>query len=140
MTRIINIADLINPESGLSYRAENTAKAHTIPLFTLVELKCDPEWPCITDGLRLYVQGHSRDCDGTPLYDLTANYKVIGRNLHVRSAETEEDRMYCHLYSGAIMHSYGESSLEVIKTAAEILALLPDAGYAFDGKIVKMVL
>jgi hypothetical protein len=56
---IINTSDLVNPESGRTYREENLEKGHSIPLGALVELD---------DGVRLFVVMHGRDCDGTPLY------------------------------------------------------------------------
>lgn len=58
----INVADIKNPESGKTYREENEAKQHNVPLGTLVEVE---------DGLRLFVVAHERDCDGTPLYALS---------------------------------------------------------------------
>lgn len=55
------IHDLVNPETGKTYKQENLEKVHLIPLKELVELE---------NGVRLYVIGHIRDCDGTPLYRL----------------------------------------------------------------------
>jgi hypothetical protein len=57
----LHIADLVNPNSGKTYREENTEKEHIIPIGSLVELK---------SGVRLFVVFHERDCDGTPLYCL----------------------------------------------------------------------
>jgi len=61
----MNIADLINPETGKTYREENLAKSHKIPLGALVEI--------VDTGARLFVVKHTRDCDGTPLYSLCAD-------------------------------------------------------------------
>jgi hypothetical protein len=33
--RYINVADIVNPESGKTYRQENNEKQHNIPLGTL---------------------------------------------------------------------------------------------------------
>lgn len=63
---LVNIADLKNPETGKTYREENEAITHNIPLGTLVEVDCDD-----SKGLRLFVVAHERDCDGTPLYALS---------------------------------------------------------------------
>jgi hypothetical protein len=69
---LINIADLKNPETGKTYREENNAKNHNIPLGTLVEVDFDDSYlESPKKGLRLFVVGHDRDCDGTPLYSLS---------------------------------------------------------------------
>lgn len=69
---LINIADLKNPETGKTYREENNAKIHNIPLGTLVEVDCDDSYlESPKKGLRLFVVQHDRDCDGTPLYSLS---------------------------------------------------------------------
>jgi hypothetical protein len=66
--QLINIADLTNPETGKTYREENEALSHNIPLGTLVEVVSEePD----QNGLRLFVVSHDRDCDGTPLYSLS---------------------------------------------------------------------
>jgi len=59
----INIADLKDPndELGRSYRDINNSMRHNIKLGQLVELD---------NGARLFVEKHTRDCDGTPLYTL----------------------------------------------------------------------
>jgi len=71
---LINIADLKNTETGKTYREENNAKSHNIPLGTLVEVDFDDSYlESPKKGLRLFVVGHDRDCDGTPLYSLSFN-------------------------------------------------------------------
>lgn len=69
---LINVADIVNPASGLTYRQENMAKGWNIPLGSLVEiLKYNfktREYEDDPFGLRLYVVKQGRDCDGTPLY------------------------------------------------------------------------
>lgn len=59
-----NFADMKDPEDSLgrSYREANREKKHSIPIGTLVEL---------SDGVRLWVVAHTRDCDQTPLYELS---------------------------------------------------------------------
>jgi len=42
----------------------NAAKVHAIPIGALVEME---------NGARLFVVHHSRDCDQTPLYSLSAD-------------------------------------------------------------------
>jgi hypothetical protein len=41
---LINIADIKNPETGKTYREENNAKIHNIPLGTLVEVDFDDSY------------------------------------------------------------------------------------------------
>ncbi len=64
-----NIADLTNPESGKTYREENNEKKHKYEVGDLVEIIGWDE-DCQYTGMRLYVIGCVRDCDGTPLYVL----------------------------------------------------------------------
>lgn len=69
------IHDLVNPETGKTYREENLEKHHNFPVGALVEftISSDPFAEHDTDGARLFVVHHSRDCDGTPLYCLSAS-------------------------------------------------------------------
>lgn len=60
----IHIADLVNPDSGKTYREENAELKHGISIGTLVE---------ISTGVRLFVVAHNRDCDQTPLYCLAVD-------------------------------------------------------------------
>lgn len=62
----INIADLVNEETGKTYREENAEKIHNIPIGALVEVRQMGN----SDGARLFVVSHERDCDMTPLYSL----------------------------------------------------------------------
>lgn len=52
--------------NGKTIKQNNTERTHTIPLDTLVELE---------NGVRLFVYRHDRDCDGTPLYALSAEIR-----------------------------------------------------------------
>jgi hypothetical protein len=76
MIEFINIADLKDPHDplGRTYRQVNADKKHAIPIGTLVELVNDnTDFDEDYKGVRLYVVHHSRDCDQTPLYCLSAN-------------------------------------------------------------------
>lgn len=71
---MINIADCVNPDTGKTFREENNAKTHNIPIGTLVEIDFDDSYleeP--KRGLRMFVVEHERDYDGTPLYALSFN-------------------------------------------------------------------
>ncbi len=61
---------MIDPDTGESFKETNLKKTHGIPIGKLVELmpRTDPEH----GGVRLYVVAHTRDCDGTPLYAMSA--------------------------------------------------------------------
>lgn len=90
---IVNVADLINPKSKLTWREENSLKRHNIPVGTLVEIE---------SGARLFVVSLDRDCDMTPLYCLCAD-----RNDTTRQRDGFANRKW---YSG-----YPEESLRVIR-------------------------
>lgn len=78
---MINIADLKDQsdKQGRTYREINNAMSHNIEIGALVETE---------SGARLFVVNHTRDCDGTPLYNLShdkndtikerPNFKNIG--------------------------------------------------------------
>lgn len=66
---IIAVSDIVEG-NGKTWRENNLAKEHKIAIGRLVE--------CISSGMRLWVWGHSRDCDGTPLYHLTLDRDLIG--------------------------------------------------------------
>jgi hypothetical protein len=94
MNTLVNIADLVdqNDPEGRSYRQVNAAKEHQIPIGTLVEMET---------GVRLFVVKHTRDCDMTPLYCMSAD-----------SDDTEE-----HLKGFANrswLHGYGEDGLTIV--------------------------
>jgi hypothetical protein len=88
--RIIKIADIVDPDSGKTYRQINLEKGHSIPIGALVELD---------DGVRLFVVKHGRDCDGTPLYWLSWTVEP-----------DHPDGNYMHKYGGFL-----EDSLKIIK-------------------------
>jgi len=72
MIQVVNVADLINPDTGKTWRQENAERQHNIPIGALVELKGD-EYNNKREGVRLYVVSHDRDCDMTPLYSMSAD-------------------------------------------------------------------
>lgn len=59
--KMVDINSIVLPETGKTSRQTNLEKKHNIPLGSLVELD---------NGVRLFVVGHPRDFDGTPLYNL----------------------------------------------------------------------
>ena len=75
MAHFIMIHDIVNPETRKTYKEGKLEKRHNFPVGSLVEfaVSSDPLEDHDMDGVRLFVVHHSRDCDGTPLYCLSAN-------------------------------------------------------------------
>jgi hypothetical protein len=70
MMFIHDLVDRTDPQ-GRTYRQVNAEKQHQIPIGALVEIVSpDTEYPNDSEGVRLFVVKHSRDCDQTPLYCL----------------------------------------------------------------------
>lgn len=116
-------------EDGLSEKERNLKNQHTIPLFSLVQIQDDNSEEF---GLRLYVQGHSRDCDGTPLYNLTHDYRVVGKDVstdRMRNAKDRLEHMLAVIDTGKITGGYSADSLVVIRTADEVKNRLIEHGY-----------
>lgn len=64
---VIHIHDLPSDTPGKTRKEANLEKKHNIPVGALVEVVDSwDKW----NGVRLFVVRHSRDCDGTPLYNL----------------------------------------------------------------------
>lgn len=101
---MIVFADIVNPSTGKTFREENLEKVHQFPIGSLVELTDDPP-----GGIRLHVVGHSRDCDGTPLYSLgIIGEKEIGDLAVVRGSTYPLELI-------EMFHGYGEEQLRLIK-------------------------
>lgn len=92
---VINVADLVNSESGKTYREENSELQHNIPIGSLVE---------VATGERLTVVKHTRDCDQTPLY-------TLGLKDNFKDYENLEEYQQC----SSLYHGYSEESLKVIR-------------------------
>lgn len=101
---------------------------HKYPLGTLVEVKVS-----IVDGessgdtgsvidlhgtCKLYVVGHSRDCDGTPLYELSAI------PVHPPSARLCTDAGLYRIFAKCWVWGYGEESLKPTGESKELIANL----------------
>lgn len=101
MSEIIVIHDLEHPDHpGKSYKEVNLEKEHNIPVGELVELDSEDERYA---NIRLYVVGHHRDCDGTPLY-----------SLGLKGADMwQSEKQKFHNYK--TFHGIGEDSLTIVK-------------------------
>ena len=105
MPYLVNIADLLDPDDpqGRSYRQVNAEKQHQIPIGALVEIvSVDENDDHESNGVRLFVVFHGRDCDQTPLYSLCHDPK-----------DTIAERQ--DFYNRTWINGYGEESLEVIR-------------------------
>lgn len=103
---LINIADLENPDTGKTYREENNAKQHAYKIGDLVEIiPWDEE--CEYDGMRLYVIGCVRDCDGTPLYVLGSRDMELWQKSFVKPNTC---------YNFKSFSGFGEESLKLIRS------------------------
>ena len=122
-------------ENGQTIRQNNLGIKHTIPLYSLVEIKpsCDDDiddgsmYEYHRAGIRLYVVAHTRDCDGTPLYSLSFDKDAYNRwskvDKDVKNGRFDSDQeasMAKAIWwneNGKIDHGYAEESLILIKEA-----------------------
>lgn len=127
MSESIFVGDIVE-NNGKTWKQNNLAKQHDIPLGTLVEITYKSDYEDEEDskfGLRLFVVNHSRDCDGTPLYDMS-----FDKNSYKEFKQTEEKiqnkdfsdsmdealvRWMHQRTSGAILRHYGRESLKVVE-------------------------
>lgn len=106
-------------EDGLSEKERNLKRTHSIPLYSLVEVtNCTEQ-----NGLRLFVQAHNRDCDGTPLYSLTFDPEIIGADLENKDPSFLGRIMHSRTL-GSIMSGLSEECLTVIESAESVKARL----------------
>lgn len=102
---------------GTTRKERNMELQHEIPLLSLVEIKSGS-----MEGLRLFVQNFTRDCDGTPLYNLCFRWKLVGIEHSVRNQNFV-------MNSGGISTGHNPNNLEVIRSHWEIMAYLISDGY-----------
>jgi hypothetical protein len=104
-------------EDGTTRKERNMKLQHEIPLLTLVEVQSGS-----MEGLRLFVQGHTRDCDGTPLYNLCFKWRLVGIEHSVHNPNFVKN-------STGISTGHNPDNLEVIKSHWELMAYLIADGY-----------
>jgi len=66
----------IKEDNGKTIKENNMKIKHNIPIGSLVEIKYDEvggDGSCQKVHARLWVVEHTRDCDGTPMYNLCFN-------------------------------------------------------------------
>jgi hypothetical protein len=127
MTNVIFISD-IKQENGKTWKENNLAIQHEIPIGSLVEITYDSEYDEPDEkvfGLRLFVVNHSRDCDGTPLYDLSFDkkayqqWKEADEKIRTKNFKDSMDESLCRMLywqtGGMILRHYSLDSLKLIK-------------------------
>lgn len=119
---ILLVSDIVE-KNGKTIKENNLVKEHVIKLGSLVEITYEGNEQ---QGVRLFVVNHSRDCDGTPLYDLSIN-KDYQEELEASERKAEANKnssdpidRYLNVYnqgkfSGSILRHYGEESLKLIR-------------------------
>jgi hypothetical protein len=126
MTKMMFVADMVE-ENGKTIRQNNLEKTHLIPLGALVEVSYEDSYEEDdekTSGIRLFVVNHSRDCDGTPLYDLSFSkkaykkWKELDEKIKSKLFENQMDEALTKAVywqeSGKILRHYSEESLVLI--------------------------
>ena len=126
MSGIVFVGDLVE-SNWKTWKENNLAIKHDIPIGTLVEItyKSEYEEPEESNyGLRLFVVNHSRDCDGTPLYDMSFDKKAykefeetkakIDSGVFENHMEEALVRWVHQRAGGAILRHYGRDSLKVV--------------------------
>ena len=118
---IVNVADLKNPETGLTYRQENNARQHLYAINSLVE-------PEDEGGVRLFVVEHTRDCDGTPLYNLSyvPAVKIPTKKDYKGDPASNYEELFFRGHdngfrAGLISSGYSEESLKLISPPTDKL-------------------
>ncbi|MEG0870017.1 MAG: hypothetical protein RSD49_01580 [Hafnia sp.] len=91
--------------------------AHSIELGALVEVNLDY---CDEHKLRLFVQGHTRDFDGHPIYALTHKYELVGKLLDSNAQDKTPTKRMSQFDKGAIINGFPAHCLIVIESAYSI--------------------
>lgn len=127
------MADIVE-SNGKTVRENNLTQQHDIPIGTLVEVKYNTwfnDGACEKVHARLWVIGHGRDCDGTPLYNLS-KFKdplFVDGSLRIRGEEGWYLKKEAVLDVANEVHAgYGRGSLKVV-TVTEGLKAGKDALY-----------
>lgn len=95
-------------QNGLTIRENNMNRVHGIPVGALVEIDCKE---CDEHQLRLFVVQHARDCDGTPLYSLSANKNIMQ---DINDCVPVFNSAYIAGMKRAIIHGFIEENLNII--------------------------
>lgn len=102
MSDIITLHDCVdnNDPQGRTFKEMNMAKDHKFSIGQLVEIDL---------GVRLLVARHVRDCDGTPLYHLSAETPPEDSDLY------RGDAFYTEQWEKRFIRNYPEEYLKEVK-------------------------
>lgn len=111
---IIMFGDIVE-DNGKTIRENNLAKAHTYQLGDIVEVDLDLTQPgseegieiCLQGTCRLFVVGHMRDCDETPLYVISD----IPVKFPLDSLSFSRERLVYRTLAKVVESGYSEDSL-----------------------------
>lgn len=110
-------------EDGTTRKERNMELQHEIPLLSVVEVKSGS-----MAGLRLFVQNYTRDCDGTPLYNLCFRWKLVGIEHSVHNNNFV-------MNSGGISTGHNPNNLEVVQSHWAIMTqLIEDQYFSSEGR------
>ena len=110
--KIIFFGDIVE-ENGKTIKENNLAREHKYPIGSLVELE---------NGERLFVMAYTRDCDGSPLYNLGFrwNKETLSRN------HGEEHIKFAPLTSLVQIEESERLTEEEIKEAIKVSGMASD--------------
>lgn len=119
MKNFILVSNLVE-ENGKTVRENNLEKTHEIPIGALVEITYEEDKNS-QKGVRMFVVNHSRDCDGTPLYDLSyepnAQIEAENHEQEMKKALGDEQRigmLVTWKYNGLISRHWSKESIKEI--------------------------
>lgn len=126
---ILNIKNIVE-DNGKTVEHNNIKKNHNIPIGALVEVKYN-QWLgdgcCVKVHARLWVVGHGRDCDGTPLYTLSPfkvnifpKGRIIFDSQSVLMGEVELNSDICKSILNKYESGFKEEDLTVIEVTQDI--------------------
>lgn len=104
-----NVSDLIE-SNGKTVKENNLSKKHNVPFGTLVEIDSDND----NEKLRVYVVGHTRDCDGEPLYQFSYDkYLAEWLEKELQNNNGRKTQFYVE-HQGAIFGAHQEECIKVV--------------------------
>jgi hypothetical protein len=112
---IVMFSDIVEA-NGRTIRENNLDIQHKYPLGSIVQVDIDLSHVGIEEGIEinlkgtctLFVVGHNRDCDGSPLYilsDIPVEYPL-------NSPSFSRERLVYRTLAKLVEHGYGEESLK----------------------------
>lgn len=120
---VVLVPDIVEA-NGKTVKQNNLEIPHNIPIGSLVEITYKDSDEDDTFGLRLWVVGHTRDCDGTPLYAIGlkknafSKEKELKQKLDTNKFSTKVERALIvtnlNFVRGSFVNGYPEDCLKLI--------------------------